>query len=142
MDRRLGRAVHRRHRPRQLHDFRLLICNLSPSICLRPRRDNPRRGPHGQTIAAGKSTYLSISSNAKRPSANGCEVSGLELSALNGYGSVVMVGKPQIFPVRKSTTTLPYSCLLPSGDFSICTPGSIYTGYATPLCASAEGGAT
>jgi hypothetical protein len=58
-----------------------------------------------------------------------------------GYGSCVVVGNPQIFPVRRSTTMRPKTCRLPSGARNMTVPGSMYTGY-TSDCAETAGGAT
>src|SRR5271155_3198599 len=50
--------------------------------------------------------YLSISASANFPSKNGWETCGFVLAPAVGYGSCVIVGNPQMFPLRRSTTTL------------------------------------
>ncbi len=91
-------------------------------------------------VLFGKQRYcFSVSSNAKLPSANGCETTGLESIEFTGYVSVVVVGKPHTFPDRISIITRPSTCLLPSGARSICVPGSIKNGYGFESARAASG---
>src|ERR1700751_1667058 len=101
---------------------------------------NPLPSDVGRRRNSGIRGYLSVSPKENLPNKNGREVGGVDDIGLDGYGSCVVVGNPQIFPLRISIATFPYTCWLPSGARNMKVPGSKYKGWTSPVCALTAGG--